>query len=156
MKMDIRAVRITTIDDFIAQDSFVVAGVSRTATKFGNLVYHELKAKGKKVFGVNPSMAELHGEIIYPDLAALPEVPQVLVTVVPPARTLGLVQAAAARGIRRVWMQPGSESSEALAWCEANQISLVHSQCIMMFSPQAKGIHRFHRFINKCIGKHPD
>ncbi len=154
--MDNKDVRMATIEEFMAQDSFVVAGVSRSPSKFGTLVYKELKAKGKKVLGLNPAMTELEGDPVYPDISDLPLCPQVLVTVVPPAKTLALVQAAAAKGIERVWMQPGSESSEAISWCAANNLQVVHSQCIMMFSPEVKGYHKFHRTINKWLGKLPD
>lgn len=154
--MDITDVRMTTIEDIMAQDTFAVAGVSRNSSKFGTLVYRELKAKGKKVLGLNPAMSELEGDPVFPDIAALPLSPQVLVTVVPPARTLDLVRAAAAKGINRVWMQPGSESDEAIAWCSANNIAVVHHQCIMMFAPGVKGIHKFHKTINKWMGKLPD
>jgi predicted CoA-binding protein len=61
------------IDDFLAQRTLAVVGVSRKAEKFGNMVYRELKAKGYRVFAVNPRTESVAGERCYPSLSALPE-----------------------------------------------------------------------------------
>jgi len=35
-------------------------------------------------------------------------------------------------GIRKVWMQPGSESETALNFCKENSIEVVHGVCVMV------------------------
>jgi predicted CoA-binding protein len=52
-------------------------------------------------------------------------------------------------------MQQGSESRNAIKFCEENGISAVHNECIMMFVEPVKSIHSFHRWINKLVGKYP-
>jgi len=35
-------------------------------------------------------------------------------------------------GLPRVWMQPGSESEDAVRFCEENGIAVVHDACTMI------------------------
>ena len=58
-------------------------------------------------------------------------------------------------GIKKIWMQQGSESPKAIKFCKENGIELVEGECIMMFSEPVKSIHKFHRGLNKLFGKYP-
>ena len=69
-----------------------VVGVSKDEDKFGYQVYKTLKAKGFTVFGVNPRHDKIDGEKIYPNLEAIPKKPTLVITVVPRAVTLQVVQ----------------------------------------------------------------
>jgi predicted CoA-binding protein len=143
------------IDDFLAQRSLAVVGVSRKAEKFGNTVYQELKAKGYRVFPVNPQMESVGGERCYPSLSALPEPVGGAVIVVPPAETERVVQDAAAAQIRRVWMQQGAESETAIRFCQENGIDVVSGECIMMFARPIGFGHGMHRWVWGLLGKLP-
>ncbi len=33
-------------------------------------------------------------------------------------------------GIKKVWMQPGSESEKAIKYCEDNKIDAIHNACV--------------------------
>jgi len=143
------------VDDFLAQRTLAVVGVSRKAEKFGNLVYRELKAKGYRVFPVNPHAEDVAGERCYPSLSALPEPVGGVVIVVPPAETERVVQDAAAAQIRRVWMQQGAESGAALRFCEDNGMSVVSGECIMMFASPIGFGHGMHRWVWGLLGKLP-
>ena len=61
------------VDDFLAQRSLAVVGVSRGGKKFGNRAYRELKAKGYQLFPVHPEAEVLEGDPCYPSLSALSE-----------------------------------------------------------------------------------
>lgn len=114
----------------------------------------ELVKRGYQVSVVHPKVAEIDGVRCVPSVSALPDDVGGLVLVVPPEQTEKLVREAAALGIRHIWMQQGAESSAAIELCGANGIDLVHGQCILMFAEPA-GIHRFHHFIWKLLGKLP-
>jgi hypothetical protein len=43
------------IEGFMSQQVLAVVGVSRNSHKFGNVAYRELKARGYRVFAVNPN-----------------------------------------------------------------------------------------------------
>ena len=143
------------IDDFIAQRKLAVVGVSRTGKKFGNRAYLELKGKGYSVYPINPNAAVIEGDRCYSSLNALPEPVDGVVVVVPPAETEKVVQDAAKAGIRRVWMQQGAASDEAVRFCEEQGISVVHGHCILMFAEPVTSFHRFHRWVWSLLGKLP-
>jgi predicted CoA-binding protein len=143
------------VDDFLAQKTIAVVGVSRDGKKFGNAVWKDLKKKGYRVFAVNPRAESIDGERCYPDLSALPERPDGVITVVPPAATEEVVRQAKAAGIPRVWMQQGSESEAAIRFCRDNSMTAIDGECILMFAEPAAFYHRFHRWVWKVLGKLP-
>ena len=119
------------VDDFISQHTLAVVGVSRDTKKFGNAAYHALKDKGYRVFPINRNVQSVDGDPCYANLGALPEKVDGVVIVVPPNETEQVVREAGAAGIKRVWMQQGSESPAAIQYCAEHNISEVHGECIM-------------------------
>ncbi|MEM4808772.1 MAG: CoA-binding protein, partial [Candidatus Nezhaarchaeales archaeon] len=111
---------------------FAVVGASRDPQKYGYQVYRDLKSAGYKVYPVNPNAQEVLGDKCYPSLKELPAKPDVVVTVVPPQVTELVVEECKELGVRKIWMQPGSESEKAVEYCEENNIAVVHGACIMI------------------------
>ncbi len=111
---------------------FAVVGASRDPQKYGHQVYKDLKNAGYKVYPVNPNAQEVLGDKCYPSLEELPERPDVVVVVVPPRATEQIVKACKELGVRKVWMQPGSESEEAVRYCEENGLEVIYNTCIMV------------------------
>jgi predicted CoA-binding protein len=109
-----------------------VVGVSRDPKKYGHQVYVDLKQAGYRVYAVNPNIDTVLGDKCYPKLEVLPQKPDVVNIVVPPQVTEQIVRECKALGIKRVWMQPGSESDEAIEYCRKNDIKVVHGVCIMI------------------------
>lgn len=62
----------------------------------------------------------------------MPEKPDVVNLVVPPKVTNKIVKTCKELGIKKVWMQPGSESEEAIKFCHENGIEAVYGVCIMI------------------------
>ena len=120
------------IGDMLAQKVMAVIGVSPNTQKYGWIVYHNLKSRGYRVYAVNPNYSEVGGDPCYASVGDLPETPDVVVTVVPPAVTRQTVQQALGIGVKRFWMQPGSEDAEAIAAAEAAGAEVVHHECVMM------------------------
>jgi hypothetical protein len=143
------------IADFLAQRTLALVGVSRGGRKFGNAIWKELRAKGYTVFAVHPAAAQIDGERCWPDLASLPEPVGGVVIVVRPEQTERVVADALRAGIRRVWMQQGSESPAAARFCEANGIAVVQRECVLMFAQPVTSIHRVHRWVWRVLGKLP-
>jgi uncharacterized protein len=142
------------VQDFISQKSLAIVGVSRNSQKFGNMAYRELKTKGYKLYPIHPEAETLEGDRAYKDFASLPEKVGGVVIVVQPTQTEKVVREAAKAGIRRVWMQQGSESDAAVQFCKENGVAEVHGECIMMYGI-GSGLHGFHGAIWKLIGKAP-
>jgi len=120
------------IADFVGRPTWAVVGVSANPTKFGRRIYQDLRRAGYRVYAVNPHETEILGDRVYPNLAALPERPDVIDLVVPPSVSEMIVKEAAAAGIRRVWMQPGAESQRAIDFCRASGIEVVAHACAMV------------------------
>ena len=102
------------IDKALSQKSWAVIGVSNNPAKYGNKVYNQLKKAGYSVYAINPGLKNIDGDPCYPSLAALPTVPDAVSVVVPPKITEQIITDCIDLGINRVWMQPGSESEEAI------------------------------------------
>lgn len=144
-----------TVRDFLAEEKLAVVGVSRNPQKFGNAVYRELKQKDYTVYPVNPNTETIGDDVCYPDLKSLPEPVGGVIMVVPPAQTEQAVRDAAEAGIKRIWMQRGSESGEAIAFCEQQGIEVVSKQCVLMFAEPVAAFHKFHRFFARLFGSVP-
>jgi hypothetical protein len=111
---------------------FAVVGASRNPKKYGHQVYRDLRNAGYRVYPINPNADEILGDRCYPSLEALPERPDVVDLVVPPKVTERVVEACKTLGIKKVWMQPGSESEKAIKFCKENDIHVVHGVCVMV------------------------
>jgi len=120
------------IQEFINQRVWAVVGASTNPEKYGHKIFRDLRAAGYIIYGVNPSGGEIDGQRLYPTLADLPEKPAVVDVVVPPQVTEEIVRQCAELGLGRVWMQPGSESEEAIRFCEEKGIKVVHGVCAMI------------------------
>ena len=120
------------IREFINQRVWAVVGASLNPDKFGHKVFRNLRAAGYIVYGVNPGGGEIEGQRLYPSLADLPEKPAVVDIVVPPKVTKEIVRQCVKLRLERVWMQPGSESEEAICFCQEQGIKVVHDACAMI------------------------
>jgi predicted CoA-binding protein len=143
------------VADFLAQRTLALVGMSRGGKKFGNTVHRDLTAKGYTVLPVHPDATEIGGTRCWPSLLGLPEPVGGVVIVVPPAETERVVADAERAGIRRVWMQQGSESPQAIRFCAEHGIGVVHGECILMFAEPAGFVHRAHRWVQGILGKLP-
>ena len=120
------------IQDFLAQKRIAVVGASRNREKFGNKIYRALKARGYEVYPINPAASQIEGDEAYPSLSALPLAMDGVITITPPEQTEKVAQECVRLGIKQVWMQPGSESEEAINFLKEHGISTVHHVCMLM------------------------
>jgi uncharacterized protein len=145
-----------SVDNFLMCKNFAVVGVSRKKTKFGNAVYREFKKKGINVYGVNPNMETIEGDKCYKNLYELEGKIDGIVNVVSPSQTLDVVKEANSIGVKNIWMQQGSESDEAIKYCQDNGIIEVHKECILMFAEPVGSIHKVHKWFWKVLGRLPN
>jgi hypothetical protein len=143
------------VEDFLACERIAVVGVSRSGKKFGNMAYRELRAKGYQLVPVHPLAEQIEGDPCAASLSAIAPPPDGLLIVVPPAETERVVRDADAAGINRVWMQQGSQSDAAIAFCHEHGMRVVANECILMFARPTGWFHRAHRWIAAAIGQVP-
>lgn len=144
-----------SIDNFLSDKNFAVVGVSRKSSKFGNTIYKELKKKGINVFGVNPNMDTIEGDKCYHSLKELKGKIDGVVNVVSPDQTNEIVKEVNEIGVKNIWMQQGSESEKAIAYCNEHGITVIQKECILMFVDPVNSIHGFHKWLWKVLGKLP-
>ena len=129
------------IREFLDKDNvFAVVGASRNPDKYGHKVYQNLKDGGYVVYPVNPNSRQVLGEKCYPSLSDLPVKPDVVDLVVPPPVTLEVVHECRRLDIDKVWMQPGSESQEAIDFCAESGIKAVYGVCVMAERQSSKNV----------------
>jgi predicted CoA-binding protein len=102
------------IDEFLAAKAFGVVGASSRREKYGNKVLRCYLQNGRKAIPVNPAEAEIEGIACVKTVTDLPDEVTSISIITPPQVTEKVVDAALARGIRHLWMQPGAESPAAV------------------------------------------
>lgn len=113
------------IEEYMRSGPYAVVGASTDRSKYGNKVLRAYQQKGFTVYPINPKADEVEGLKAYPDLASLPERVAGISVITPPAVTEKVVDAAAAAGVRCVWMQPGAESPEAVRKAEEHGMGVI-------------------------------
>ena len=82
------------LEGFFSPRSVAVVGAAREEGKVGHIVFDNLLAAGfaGPVYPVNPRAGEIHGHRTYASLAELPQVPDLVIVVVPAQRVLDVIQ----------------------------------------------------------------
>ena len=144
-----------SVENFFAQETFALVGVSRNERKFGSAIFKELTKKGYKIFPINSKMTEINGEKCYSSIKDLPEKPGGVIVCVKKDESAKVVKEAVQLGIKNIWMQQGSQTDEAINYCKENNVNVVYKECVMMFAQPVDSIHKFHRCIKKIFGALP-
>lgn len=120
------------IKEFMDQKRFAVVGATDNPDKYGNRIVKNLRDRGYEVYPVNPKLEEVEGLKCYPSIAEIPVRVDVVDFVVPPKSTEEILTQCKELGLDRIWLQPGSESEAAIAFCQDNNLKVVHSVCVML------------------------
>ncbi|NIR47591.1 CoA-binding protein [candidate division KSB1 bacterium] len=114
--------------------SIAVVGATDNSAKYGSVIYRDLKRKGFKVYPVNPNRNTVDGDKASASLEDLPDPPTIVNFVVPPHVTLNVLRKCLELGLTNVWVQPGAENPEVLAFLHENQFNYLANACIMVES----------------------
>lgn len=114
--------------------TIAIVGATDNASKYGSVIYRDLKRKGFKLYPVNPNRATVDGDKAYPSLAELPEKPTIVNIVVPPTITLEVLQQCLELGLMNVWLQPGAENPTVLTYLQEKGFNYLALTCIMVES----------------------
>ena len=142
------------VEEFLGARRVALVGASRSGKKFGNMAARHLRGKGYQVYSIHPEVDTIDGERCYHNLKEIPEPVEDLLVVVRPEQSQKVVREAAEAGIKRIWLQQGAESTEAIEFCRQQGISVIHGECILMFADPT-GPHKLHRWIWKLLRKLP-
>ncbi len=111
-----------------------IVGATDDPAKYGSVIYRDLKNKGFEIFAVNPNRDTVDGDPTYKSLDDLPIDPTIVNIVVPPQATLGVLKKAETLGYTNVWVQPGAESPEVMAYLTEHDFNYLANSCIMVQS----------------------
>jgi predicted CoA-binding protein len=112
--------------------SIAVIGATDHPSKYGGIIYRDMKAKGFPVFAVNPNRETVDGDKCWPTVKDLPEQPTIVVFVVPAWKGLKVLQDCAEAGLRNIWIQPGAFSPEMHEALETGNFDWIAEACVMV------------------------
>ncbi len=119
--------------------SLAILGASSDRTKFSNKAVRAFVQSGYTVFPVNPKETEVEGLTCYPNLEAIPEPIDLVNFYLAAPRVPAFLPAVKAKGAKTIWLNPGTESDEAID--QAAQLGLkVELGCSIIavgFSPSS-------------------
>ncbi|HTR80145.1 MAG TPA: CoA-binding protein [Bacteroidota bacterium] len=147
--------RLATIEQFLAGPGIAVVGATDNERKFGSRVYRMMKERAIKVYPVNPGREVVDGDRCYRSVLDIPAEVKSAITVVRPSVTESVIGECAEKGITIVWMQPGSESHEAVNIAQRHGLTVVRRECILMYLEPVESGHAVHRWLKKAIGAYP-
>ena len=127
---------MSDLNQLLASTATMVAVVGATDSpgKYGGIIYRDMKSLGYRVRGVNPNRTVVDGDECFPNLAALPERPDIIDLVVPAEIGLAVAREAVSLGYDNLWIQPGAEGPALLAFLQDNGVTHIADSCIMVAS----------------------
>src|SRR5487761_2477567 len=138
------------LDPILAPKTIAVIGATERKRSVGRTVLSNLVAGGfpGKIYPVNPIQEAILGLHAYPNVAALPEVPDLAVIITPPKTVPGIIRECAAAGIQGViiisagFKETGAEGAaleqQVLAEAKRGNIRIVGPNCLGVMVPGAK------------------
>jgi predicted CoA-binding protein len=110
--------------------TIAVVGLSPNPARPSHHVAAAMQGFGYRIIPVRPAVAEVLGETAYPDLYALPQLPDLVDVFRDPAHVMPLVDACIELGIKAIWLQDGVIHEEAAEKAAAAGITVVMDRCI--------------------------
>jgi predicted CoA-binding protein len=114
-----------------------LVGASNDPSKYGYIIYGDLKSKGIRVVAVNPNQQTVQGDPCYFSLKALSKRPDIVNFVTPPEATLDVLGDCLALGLTDVWLQPGASDGKVVSYLENNGFNFLVNRCTMAESGRA-------------------
>lgn len=97
-----------------------------------------------RLYFVNPNLTTILGRPVYPDLASLPEVPDIVDVFRKPDDIPSVIDEADAIGAKIVWMQLGIWNEDAARYGESKGMTIVMDRCVKVEHARFHGgLHLF-------------
>ncbi len=114
--------------------TIAIVGATENPSKYGYVIYKDLKLKGLTVYPVNPNRSSVDGDEAFKRLEDIPQRPTIVNIVVPPEVTSDILQQCLDLGLTNVWVQPGAESPAVMTFLQENNFNYLANACIMVAS----------------------
>ncbi len=114
---------------------WAVIGATPNGEKTANRIFHTFRDNDYTVYPVNPNYKEMEdGSTCYSCLSDLPQKPECIDFVVPPAVTLSHLKELDPAEFPNIWLQPGTYNEEVLAYAKEKGFNVVHDgACTMAY-----------------------
>ena len=136
-----RSANVASLRPVFAPASVAVVGASRRTGTVGRSVLDNIRAGGfaGRLYAVNPSAREIGGVACFPDVASLPEAPDLAVLAVPPLAVVGAAEACGQRGVRGLVVLTAAidapVGADLLAVCRRHGMRLIGPNCFGIAVP---------------------
>ena len=111
--------------------SIAIVGASPNAARASYFVgTYLLQSSDYRVYFVNPMADEILGQKAYPDLASLPEIPDIVDVFRKASDIPSVIDDVLAAGAKTVWIQLGIWNEEAARYGESKGLTVVMDRCI--------------------------
>ena len=114
--------------------TIAIVGATENPSKYGYVIYKDLKLKGLTVYPVNPNRSSVDGDKAFKRLEDIPQRPTIVNIVVPPEVTSDILQQCLDLELTNVWLQPGAESPAVMTFLQENNFNYLANACIMVAS----------------------
>jgi len=136
-----------SLTSFFQPRSIALVGATEREGSVGRAIWDNLRGFSGMVFPVNAKRAEVCGVKAYPNFAALPMVPELVIIVTPAATVPALVEAAGAAGVKAVvvisagFKESGPQGAKleaaVLATAQRHGMRLIGPNCLGLMNPHA-------------------
>jgi predicted CoA-binding protein len=111
--------------------SIAIVGMSPNPARSSYFVgTYLLQSTDYRVYFVNPNAKEILGQKVYPDLASLPEVPDIVDVFRKASDIPAVLEDVLAIGTPAIWVQLGIYNEEAARYGQENGLTVVMDRCL--------------------------
>jgi uncharacterized protein len=114
-------------------NDIAIVGASNNKEKYGYKISSFLKENGFTIIPINPKEKQILGLKVFENLTLAKKANEIelVVFIVPPKITKKILEEVNLLGLKKVWLQPGSENKESIDYCKKNNIQLIYEKCVM-------------------------
>lgn len=120
-----------SVHPWLEEKHWAVIGASENVESYGHKIYKKLKAHDYVVYPVTPSYETVDGDKAYSSLLEIEGPIDVAEFVVNPRVGIKVLDACHQKGIKKVWLQPGTVSDELLEKAESLGIETLQA-CVLV------------------------
>lgn len=111
--------------------AIAVIGASSNPSKYGNIALKAWRETPWTVYAVNPREEQIEGMPVYPSVLNIPGEVDTATLYVPPGIGLKVAEELIAKGVRVVYLNPGTESPELREKLESAGIEAIEACSII-------------------------
>lgn len=113
--------------DFRMPQRVAVIGASNDRRKYGNKAVRAFRAQGYIVYPINPHETSVEGIAAYATITDVPDPVEMATMYVPPEIGMTVLDDLARKGVKEVWLNPGSESDALVARASALGLQIIEA-----------------------------